>query len=156
MKRLALGFAFSAFLLVPAANAANLPPGGMTAEEVAGWLLTQGYPAEVKPDPSTPSDKIISSSVDGINFDIYMYACNNGRCASLQYAAGWNPSQLPSTDRVNSWDREKRYIRCYTDSDSIWAEYDIDIDPGGTYEQLSFSLKRWRSAVGSFKSYFNF
>jgi len=154
MKQLALGLAFAAFLLVPAAAANDLPPGGMTAQEVADWLRAQGYPSVVKPDPTTPGDQIISSSVDGINFDIYMYGCTSGRCDSLQYASGWTPKHPPGTDKINSWDSNKRYIRAYLEHGDLWAEYDIDISPGGTYEALTHSLERWRSVVGSFKKFF--
>lgn len=133
------------------AEARDLPSGGMTADEVAAWLRDQNYPATVKPDPTTPGDQIISSTVDGINFDIYMYQCQSNRCRSLQYAAGWS-STVMTADRVNAWDRENRYCRAYmASSGAVWCEFDIDIDPGGTYESLTNSLARWREVLGVFK-----
>ncbi len=134
------------------AEARDLPPGGVTADEVAVWLRDQNLPATVKPDPTTPGDQIISSTVDGINFDVYMYDCRSGRCTSLQYAAGWQ-STVMTADRVNTWNRENRYCRAYLSrSGSVWCEYDFDVSPGGTYEMLTGTLGNWRRAIRDFKS----
>lgn len=158
MTRIAKRMAVATILLIAAAVpawAGDLPPGGMTAQDVATWLLSKGYSAQIKPDSTTPGDQIISSSVDGINFDIYMYFCTSGRCKSLQYAAGWQPRADFNADKVNQWDRGYRYIRGYVaDDGGLWAEYDLDVYPGGTYEALNASLDRWRSALGEFKTFF--
>jgi hypothetical protein len=145
----------AAFVLcVQPAAASPLPDGGMTAPEVATWLQNAGYQAVIKDDPTTPGDSIISSSIDGVNYDIYMYACKAGRCQSLQYAAGWTAPAGATTDKINEWDRDKRYVRAYLDKKgNAWGEYDVDINPGGSYEQLNQSLTRWRSAIGEFKTF---
>lgn len=145
------------FAVQPAA-ARDLPTGGMTAQEVADWLTASGYSAQVKPDPTTPGDQIISSTINGVNYDIYMYACTAGRCRSLQYAAGWPTSAAGNVDvatKLLTWDRENRFIRAYISESgkNFWGEFDIDISPGGTYEALDRSLTRWSAAVGSFKAY---
>jgi hypothetical protein len=145
--------ALAAGLWAAPAMARDLPPGGMTASEVADWLHQAGYPGTVKPDPTTPGDQIISSTVDGVNFDIYMYDCVQNRCGSLQYAAGWPSAAGMTTDKLNGWNQGKRYIRCYSSGPQLWGEFDIDISPGGTYEALTHSLQRWRSAIGGFKTY---
>jgi hypothetical protein len=140
------------------AAARDVPIGGMTAQDVASWLQAAGYSATIKPDPTTPGDQIITTAISGINFDVYMYACTNGRCRSLQYAAGWNlssPAGSDITDKLLSWNREKRYVRAYLSSSgkSYWGEFDIDIYPGGTYEALDHSLERFGSVISDFKTY---
>jgi hypothetical protein len=140
------------------ATARDLPTGGMTAQEVAAWLTAGGYSAAVKPDPTTPGDQIISSTINGVDYDIYMYACTAGRCKSLQYAAGWPVSAAGSVDvatKIMAWDRENRFLRAYISGSgqNFWGELDIDISPGGTYEGLDRSLARWSAVVGSFKTY---
>ncbi|HEY5008190.1 MAG TPA: YbjN domain-containing protein [Caulobacteraceae bacterium] len=141
------------------ASARDIPSGGLTYEEVASWLRASGYPATIKPDTSDGAksyERIVSSSVDGVNYDIYFYGCIKGRCDSIQYAAGW-PSSRGSLDRINGWNTAKRYIRAYsTASGQYWAEYDIDVSPGGTYEQLDHTLTRWRSIIGEYKTYMGF
>jgi hypothetical protein len=78
------------------ASARDIPSGGLTYEEVASWLRASGYPATIKPDTSEGAksyERIVSSSVDGVNYDIYFYGCIKGRCDSIQYAAGWPSSR---------------------------------------------------------------
>jgi len=149
-------------LLVIAAPAAarDLPAGGMTATELAGWLRSDGYTAQVKPDPTTPGDQIVSTRTDGIDVDIYLYDCSGEgdarRCTSMQYAAGWAASSKYNLERVNSWNRGNRYIKAYlTASGGLFGEYDMDISPGGTYEMLNDELQNWRSVVVDFDKYFN-
>jgi hypothetical protein len=141
------------------ATARDIPSGGLTYDEVASWLRASGYPATIKPDTSDGAksyERIVSSSIDGVNYDIYFYGCSAGRCDSIQYAAGW-PSSPGSRDRINAWNTEKRYIRAYTTSSGqYWAEYDIDVSPGGTFEQLDHTLVRWRSIIGEYKTYMGF
>lgn len=154
--------AAAGLLLISAATAAarDLPDGGMTANEIAGWLIGNGYPAQVKPDPTTPGDQIVSTQTDGINVDIYLYDCSGTgdarRCTSMQYAAGWPASNGYNMDRVNSWNRSNRYIKAYlTAKGGLFGEYDMDISPGGTYEMLNDELQNWRSVVVDFNKYFN-
>jgi hypothetical protein len=159
LSAVAVAAALSLGLFAGAANARDIPAGGVTYDEVASWLRASGLPAEIKPDTSTgagPDERIVASSADGVNFDIYFYGCTAGRCDSIQYAAGW-PSSTGSTDRINAWNLSKRYIRAYTTAaGQYWAEYDIDVSPGGTYEQLDHTLVRWRSALGEYKAYMGF
>jgi len=138
------------------AAARDVPVGGMTAQDVAQWLQGAGYSATIKPDPTTPGDQIISSSINGVNYDVYMYQCTSGRCRSLQYAAGWPAGSLQNISaKVLQWDREKRYVRAYVSANgqNYWGEMDIDIYPGGTYEALDRSLSRWGAVIADFKTY---
>ena len=155
----AIAAALTLGTLAGTASARDIPNGGLTYEEVASWLRASGHTATVKPDPSTgagPEERIVSSSIDGVNYDIYFYGCSAGRCDSIQYAAGW-PSSPGSLDRIAAWNLSKRYIRAYsTASGQYWAEYDIDVSPGGTYEQLDHTLVRWRSIIGEYKAYMSF
>ncbi len=162
MPRALLAAAAAASLLAFAAGSAaarDLPSGGVTANEVAAWLKGQGYAGTVKPDDTTPGDFIVSSVVDGISYDIYFYSCDGTgaggrRCTSLQYAAGWTAPTKLTADMANAWDRDKRFVRAYMDKKGdAWGEYDVDISPGGTYEQLDQSFVRWRQTINDFKTY---
>lgn len=147
-------------LFAAPAAARDLPEGGMTATEIASWLTQQGYQAEVKPDPTTPGDQIVSTTVDRFSFDIYLYDCsgqgNSRRCTSMQYAVGWPASADYNVEKVNSWNRGNRYIKAYlTTKGGLFGEYDFDVSPGGTYEMLNDCLQNWRSVVVDFSKYFN-
>jgi hypothetical protein len=153
--------AASAVLIWAGPTAArDLPDGGMTATEIAGWLIGAGYSAQVKPDPTTPGDQIVSTKTDGINVDIYLYDCSGEgdarRCTSMQYAAGWPPTDGYNLEKVNSWNRSNRYIKAYlTAKGGLFGEYDLDLSPGGSFEMLNDSLQNWRSVVVDFNKYFN-
>ncbi len=141
------------------ASPAELPSGGMTAGEVAGWLVRAGLPAEVKPDITTPVDQTVSTRIDGLDVDIYFYGCKGEgdarRCVSLQFAAGWAPRAGVDAARANAWNAANRYVRAYvTAQGQLGAEYDIDVSPGGTSEMLDDSLGNWRSLMRDFRRFF--
>ena len=152
--------AFAVLISAAPAAARDLPDGGMTATEIAGWLIGSGYPAQVKPDPTTAGDQIVSTTTDGINVDIYLYDCsgtgNDRRCTSMQYAAGWPPDSKYNLEKINSWNRGNRYIKAYlTAKGGLFGEYDLDLSPGGSFEMLNDCLQNWRSVVVDFDKYFN-
>ncbi|HEY1752831.1 MAG TPA: YbjN domain-containing protein [Caulobacteraceae bacterium] len=169
LKLVALGAALtlaSALAAAPAsaqtaaaARGGAIPASGLTAAEIADWLRGDGFSAVVKPDPTTAGDQIISTSVDGVDVDIYVYDCSGDgdgrRCTSMQYAAGWAPSGSYSADKTNEWNRTHRYIKAYlTRGNSLYGEYDLDLSPGGTFEMLNDTLVNWRSTARDFKTYF--
>jgi hypothetical protein len=156
------GLAAAAGLLTLAgpAMARDLPAGGMTASELAAWMVANGFPAQVKPDPTTPGDQIVSTATDAISVDIYLYDCSGEgdarRCTSMQYAAGWTANPSYNAAKVNGWNQAHRYIKAYlTANGSLYGEYDLDISPGGTYEMLDDCLGNWRRNVVTFNKYFN-
>jgi len=136
------------------ATASALPSGGLTAQEIAIWLRAANFTATIKPSPGDATEQIVSSTVDGINYDIYLYSCTAGRCKSMQYAAGWTTPKNATSDALNVWNRDNRYCRAYQDKKgAAWCEYDIDIDPGGSYEELDATMARWRGVVVRFSKY---
>ncbi|HEV2532141.1 YbjN domain-containing protein [Phenylobacterium sp.] len=130
----------------------NLPAGGVTRQEVAAWLEAGGHPATIHADSA--GEIIVSSSNGGVNWDIYFYKCAAGRCADIQYAAGWTEITGMTLDKVNQWNHDKRLIRAYLGpKSSVWGEYDVVLSPGGSWEQLDTSLRDWSSAVLRFKTF---
>jgi hypothetical protein len=158
MKQATLPVLAAAALLTIGAPAAarDVPAGGLSAKDIAAWLRQAGLKAEVKQHSASDYDydQIVSSAVDGVNFDIYLFGCGAGRCNGIQYAAGWSDTPSVTDAKIIEWDRTKRYVRAYRDgSGNVWGEYDVDIAPGGSYEQLDNSLKRWRRVIGDFKTF---
>lgn len=141
------------------AAARDLPDGGLTATEIAGWLTHKSFPSQVKPDPTTPGDQIISTTIDGVDSDIYLYDCSGEgdarRCTSIQYVIGASAKPSYTLAKVNEWNRKHRYIRAYlTTEGALYGEYDLDVSPGGTYEMLDDCLDNWRRNLSSFADYF--
>lgn len=138
------------------AEARPLPTGGLTRQEVIDWLTAHGHPAHLKYD-EIGKDYAVTTNVDGVNWDIWFYNCstpNAGRCQSLQYAAGWSALAGMDMDKLNTWNRAHRYIRAYlTTSNGVFGEYDVEVSPGGTWEQLDDSLEIWLVRLKDFKTY---
>jgi hypothetical protein len=152
LKNLVLAGAFAAcaFAAAPVA-AADLPDGGMTVNEVASWLKSSGYTADVAPDTTQPGFQIVKSHSDGINWDIYFYSCESGRCAHIEYVVGWSDPNFSSA-KITDWNHNHQFIRAYLDDKGEpFGEFDVDIAPGGTYAMLDQSLKRWRQKLVEFK-----
>ncbi len=136
------------------AEARDLPAGGLTRDQVATWLRSKGYSATVEHDNTAQDDYILSKSND-VSWGIYFYACKTtGACTSIQYSAGWDDATNVTDDELNIWNRDKRFIRAYHNTGgSVFGEYDIDIAPGGTWEQLDYTLDRWNSQLKNFKTF---
>jgi hypothetical protein len=150
-----LGLALSA----APALAQDLPKDGMTAGEIAAWLKRSGDAAAVAPDTTTPGDQIVSTVIDGVDVDIYLYQCagegDARRCRSIQYATGWSPRAGLTVERANAWNASNRYIKAYiTAKGSLYGEYDLDVSPGGTFAMLDDSLDNWRGMLTEFKKFF--
>ena len=137
------------------AAAKNLPAGGMTIDDIAAWLQSEGYKAQIQ--TSNDGTKNIYSSSNGQNFHIYQYDCKNGnRCGSLQFSVGFNTKGAFNGDKMNDWNRDNRWVRAYVDKvNDPWLEYDVDLEPGGTYELLNDEFGIWRDSLDHFRKFIN-
>jgi hypothetical protein len=146
------------------AAARDLPSDGVPISAIVTWLQGHGYQASIQRDATANSD-FVSASANGTSWTIYFYECAGGdqgchQCAdacvvkAIQFAGGWNAPGI-GQDKLNAWNRDKRYIRTYSDAGgAIWAEYDVEIAPGGTWEQLDTSLATWNTALTEYHRYF--
>lgn len=150
------GMFFALALLVAGAAApawsAPLPSGGVTRQEVVDWLKRKGRPAEIA--TTSTGNRVVSSNIDGVNYDIYFYSCTGERCRAIQYAAGWTGMGATSLDTINSFTRDNRYLRVYKSGDSVWAEYDVDVIDGASWQMLDDSLAMAQELFGRFKRHF--
>ena len=136
-------------LVSNAASAKDLPAGGMTINDLVGWLQGQGYKAEVQ--TAKDGTKNIYSAAEGSNFHIYQYDCKNGRCGSLQFSVGFDTKGCFGPGPMNDWNRDNRWARAYVDKvNDPWLEYDVDLTPGGTFEMLNDEFTIWRDTLGRF------
>jgi hypothetical protein len=124
---------------VGAAQARPIPEAGLTVEEVAAWLKSEGFDAKIsKTDDGAP---YVATAKAGINFDVDLYDCTDGRCRALQFVAGFDLKEPLPPAKANEWNAKKRYLRAYIDQngDPTFA-YDTNVGPGGTYEALQDDL----------------
>jgi ferredoxin len=154
-------FVFLAF--TPMAKAVDMPSDGVAMSTIVTWLQGHGYQAVIKRDDTANSD-YVSATLNGVSWTIYFYECAGGdqgchQCAdtctakAIQYAAGWNAPNI-GLDKINAWDRDKRYLRSYSDtSGAVWAEYDVKMIPGDVSEQLDMTLATWNEGLAEFRKY---
>jgi hypothetical protein len=142
MKRtiLALAAVFSMAIGVGAAQARPIPEAGMTIEEVLTFMKGAGFEAAITKD--NDGDRYVTTKKDGINFEVDVYDCDKaGRCRAVQFVASFELKAKLAADKVNEWNRDKRYVRIYLgkDGDPVFS-YDANVAPGGTYEALQDDL----------------
>jgi hypothetical protein len=140
-------------LLSTASFAKDLPAGGMTIDELVKWLQDGGYKAEIQ--TAEDGTKSIHSSADGTGFNIDLYDCKNTpRCGSIEFSVGFDTKGAWNATKMNEWNSKNRWVRAYvSDKDDPWAEMDVDLTPGGTYENLDDEFSVWRDLTGSFKKF---
>jgi len=142
--------ALSLVSTAPAA-AGPIPNGGVTVEDMVRFLQSKGYKAEVK---SGSTGRYIASATGGVNFDVYFYDCVSGRCASVQFEAGFDLTNGITTAKINEWNRDKRYMKAYVDSGADpHVSMDANTSPARTYEGLADDFGVWTGTLPAFAQF---
>lgn len=135
------------------AQSGPIPNGGVTVEEMVRFLQNKGFKAEVK---TGTSGRYIASASSGVNFDVYFYDCRGSRCASVQFSSGFDLTNGTTLSVVNSWNREKRYLKAYMDSENDpYVQYDANTSPARTWEGLADDFGVWTSTLPMFTQHIN-
>jgi hypothetical protein len=116
-----------------------------------------GYAARLGTDKV--GDPMITSGASGTNFQIFFYNCTDHRqCATVTFHSGYDLTTGPSLDRMNEWNRGKRFSRAYLDkeNDPI-LEMDVDLDDGGLSSLLFIdNVEFWVSVLGDFERHIGY
>ena len=148
--RLFIAAGVALLALLPVASMAKpIAVQGMSVGDVAAWLQNQGYKAQIVTEKDGKSH--VDSATGGTRFGVYMFDCKNNKCGSIQFSAGFDTHGAFSAQKLNEWNRDKRWSRVYVDNvNDPWIEYDVDLTPGGTYELLNDEFAIWNSELGEF------
>ena len=117
-------------------------------------LESQGWPATLVTKDG--DDPYIESNRNGLKFLVLFMNCEDNRnCKTLQYYMGFSDAKEVSLDRLNQWNRTKRFARAYRDDEGDPVlEMDVDVDFAGIpRENLSETLNTWSSLMDSFREY---
>lgn len=153
--RLILASLLALAIMSPAAEAAALPNGGLTAREVADWLKEKGFKASIS--EASNGDEYVVSAAEGVNFVIDMYDCKGARCASMQYRAGFDGDDNYTVRQMNDWNHNKRWGKADVDDEGDCSiRMDINLSPGGTYEQFADNFAIWTMTLTGFKAHIGF
>ena len=96
-------------------------------------------------------DPRIEGRMEGRQYTVIFYDCKGGKaCASLQFA--WAiERQGVSLERLNEWNRTKRFGKAFLDKDGDpRVEMDVNVAYGVTRKNLDDSFDYWRVVVTSF------
>lgn len=128
-------------------NAAN-------PETIRAVVESQGWPATIVARPG--NDPYIESNRNGLKFLVLFMNCEEGqRCKTLQYYMGFSDAKDVTLERLNQWNKEKRFARAYKDDagDPV-LEMDVDLDFAGIpRENVGETFNTWASLMDSFREY---
>ncbi|HUO99685.1 MAG TPA: YbjN domain-containing protein [Rhizomicrobium sp.] len=132
------------------ACAGPVPAGGMTVKDVAGWLQSKGFKAEIQQGKNGKPK--IASATQGADFYVHFYDCKADRCASIQFTAGFTTHGTYSLEKENAWNNGNRWLTASMDQENDpWISMDVDLSPGGSYELLNDQFQVWNDSVARFE-----
>jgi hypothetical protein len=128
-------------------NAAN-------PETIKAIVESQGWPATIVVKEG--DDPYIESNRSGLKFLVLFMNCDEGeQCKTLQYYMGFSDAKDVTLERLNQWNKEKRFARAYKDDagDPV-LEMDVDLDfQGIPRENVGETFNTWASLMDSFRAY---
>ena len=118
-------------LLLPAVAAADHTLVASDPEGMKSFFTDQGIATKLETDDY--GDPLLSIRYYDTSFSVYFYGCDNGAdCRSVQFTSGYRTNGSVSEAGMNSWNREKRYVRAYvSDRGGAQLEYDVYLGADG-------------------------
>ena len=146
--------AFATLALFPANPAHAELVNAANPETIKAIVESQGWPATIVAKEG--DDPYIESNRGGLKFLVLFMNCDGGeRCKTLQYFMGFSDAKDVTLDRLNQWNKEKRFARAYKDDagDPV-LEMDVDLDfQGIPRENVGETFNTWASLMDSFRAY---
>lgn len=115
---------------------------------------SQGWPATIVIKPG--EDPYIESNRNGLKFLVLFMNCtDNKNCKTLQYYMGFNDAKGVAMDRLNEWNKTKRFGRAYRDDEGDPVlEMDVDVDFAGIpRENIGETFNTWASLMDSYREF---
>ncbi len=121
----------------------------LSGEDLAAVTRAAGFVPEL--DEDAAGDPMVRFRLEGLRTSIFMYGCEDDRCTSYQFTAGFAMDEKPAVETINEWNRIKRFGRAYADLEGDpFVEMDVDLDGGVTHEYLVRTFTTWRAVFVSF------
>lgn len=122
---------------------------------IVSIVESQGLTAKlVTKDGDNP---YIESTRNGLKFLVLFMNCddNNANCTTLQYYMGFSDAKGTTLDKLNQWNKDKRFARAYRDDEGDPVlEMDVDLDFGGLPRQnVGESMKTWAALMDAYHSF---
>lgn len=120
-------------------------------------LQKEGMAAKLGTDKM--GDPMITSGVGGTTFQVFFYNCTNNKdCATVQFHSGYDLKTPVSLDKLNEWNRTKRFGRAFLDAENDpILQMDVDLDDGGMSQALFIdNIQFWSSILGEFEKHIGY
>jgi Putative bacterial sensory transduction regulator len=155
MLKNVLGAALAVAVFLPSVPAQAELIGAEQPSTIVDIVKAQGLPADIK--KSDGQADYIESTHDGLKFLILFMNCNddNKKCKTLQFYMGYNDAKDTPLDKLNSWNRDKRFARAYRDDEGDPVlEMDLDLDFNGIpRENVGEALNTWKALMEAFQAH---
>jgi hypothetical protein len=127
----------------------------MGPAEVEALLKAQGFAVESRTTES--GSPVTAFKLSGYNVSLYYYGCNAGSCASLQMYAGFKVPNKLSAEKMNEWNRGKRFSRAYlNEAGDPSLESDLDLEGGVSMANVKSFVETFRMSVDAFAKHVGF
>jgi Putative bacterial sensory transduction regulator len=129
--------------------------GAKNPQVIAQILQSQGLPAAIKtPDGESP---YIESEHNKLKFLVLFMNCNDAKrdCKTIQFYMGYNDAKKTTLDKINAWNKDKRFARAYRDDEGDPVlEMDIDLDFGGIpRENVGEAVNTWKALMEAYQTH---
>ncbi|TBW37052.1 YbjN domain-containing protein [Siculibacillus lacustris] len=125
---------------------------GADAEAIAAIARAYGEATVSKDKNGDPTIKVRSK---GAGWTMSFYGCEKGTdCLSIELYHGFETDAKPSPERINEWNRTKRWGKAYLDKDGDPnLNFDINLRGGVMRANLDSDIARWVDMIGDFKAF---
>lgn len=147
--------ALTAFSLLTATAVQAQTVIASNPQSVIDALEAEGHKVALnRPEGQAPH---IESWHNGRKFLVLFYNCDDAlaNCRTLQFYFGFNDAKDTTLERLNEWNRTKRFTRAYRDGEGDPVlEMDLDTDPDGvTQAWFHEQLRTWRSQMDAYREH---
>lgn len=151
MKHFLIGTAFVLSATIAQAQNTQKLITGNNPKIILEILKSEGYTAEL--DESDPEDISIVGKLDGSEYRVYFYGCDNDNgCDSIQFSTGYNLSDGMTWESANEWNKGKRFAKLYLDEDmDPWVQMDVNLDGGVSRANMVDTIDYWRLLMSAFE-----
>lgn len=127
----------------------------VTPDDVADALDRLDIDYTQEKDPS--GDPMFRIRLLDLNVQIFFYGQDGDAYKSIQFHAGFDMGRnKPGMSAINEWNRTKRFMRAYLDSDDDpHLEYDLDFEGGVAPSCIDEAIKLFRSGLMGFAVHLN-
>jgi hypothetical protein len=104
-------------------------------------------------EASNNGQPMMTGTIEGNNYGILMYGCEDGACDSLQFFATFT-TQRNGLTLLNQWNEDQRFGAAYVArSGSVILHWSVNIDFGISRQNFADSFDIWRLTLAEFNNH---